>query len=146
MKKVLFTLVILMSVFTAKAFEFDGIDLNAKYIDVVREVAAKGYTFDTTKGCLTGQCQGQEVFLYFNLEDAKDKSKIGQLIVEFGMPSGASSINDVTNIFNIIYHQTGAENGVTSYLVDKDGTTLNVTSKGNNIVLTYSTPNYKGKK
>ena len=46
MKKVLFTLVILMSVFTAKAFEFDGIDLNAKYIDVVREVAAKGATVE----------------------------------------------------------------------------------------------------
>ena len=146
MKKLLFTLVALMTVFSAKAFEFDGIDLNAKYLDVAREVAAKGYVFDNTKGCLTGQCQGQEVFLYFNVEDVKEKTKIGQLIVEFGMPSANSSIKDVTNIFNIIYHQTKSENGVTSYLVDKDGTTLDVTSKGNNIVLTYSTPNYKAKK
>lgn len=146
MKKLLFTLVALITVFSAKAFEFDGIDLNAKYLDVAREVAAKGYVFDNTKGCLTGQCQGQEVFLYFNVEDVKEKTKIGQLIVEFGMPSANSSIKDVTNIFNIIYHQTKSENGVTSYLVDKDGTTLDVTSKGNNIVLTYSTPNYKAKK
>ena len=146
MKKILFSLFALMTVFSAKAFEFDGIDLNAKYMDVAREVAAKGYAFDTTKGCLTGQCQGQEVFLYFNLEDVKEKNKIGQLIVEFGMPSGSSSIKDVINIFNIIYHQTKSENGVTSYLVDNDGTTLDVTSKGNNIILTYSTPNYKAKK
>ena len=142
MKKLLVMFFAMISVFSAKAFEFDGIDLNAKYLDVTREVAAKGYKFDSTKGCLTGLCQGQEIFLYFNLEDVIEKNKIGQLIVEFGMPT---EIKDIINIFNIIYHQTGAENGVTSYQVDNDGTTLDVASKGNNIVLTYSTPNYKKK-
>ena len=147
MKKFLVSLFALVSVFSAKAFEFDGIDLNAKFLDVTREVASKGYVFDAAKGCLTGQCQGQEIFLYFNTEDVKEKSKIGQLTVEFGMPTDAtSSLKNVIRLFNISYHQTAAANGVTTYLVDKDETTLDVTSKGNNVVLTYSTPNYKPKK
>ena len=48
--------------------------------------------------------------------------------------------------FNVIYHQTANANGVATYSVDTDGTTLDVCAKGNSVVLTYNTPSYKPKK
>ena len=139
-----------MSVFTAKAFVFDGIDLNGTIVQVTREVAQKGYIFDIEKQCLKGNCQGTEIYLSFNTEDTKDKTKIGQLIVEIPMAANATeaaaAYKNVTMLFNVIYHQTANANGVATYSVDTDGTTLDVCAKGNSVVLTYNTPSYKPKK
>ena len=139
-----------MSVFTAKAFVFDGIDLNGTIVQVTREVAQKGYIFDIEKQCLKGNCQGTEIYLSFNTEDTKDKTKIGQLIVEIPMAANATeaaaAYKNVTMLFNVIYHQTANANGVATYSVDADGTTLDVTAKDNSVVLTYNTPSYKPKK
>ena len=150
MKKLLVSLVALMSVFTAKAFVFDGIDLNGTIVQVTREVAQKGYIFDIEKQCLKGNCQGTEIYLSFNTEDTKDKTKIGQLIVEIPMAANATeaaaAYKNVTMLFNVIYHQTANANGVATYSVDTDGTTLDVCAKGNSVVLTYNTPSYKPKK
>lgn len=146
MKKILFTLIALMSVFSAKAFVFDGIDLNGDILKVTREVAAKGYFFDLEKQCLKGNCQGTEIFLKFNTEDSKDAKKIGQLIVEVPMKN-ASSEADVKMLLNVMYHQVESSvAGATRYSVDADGTTLDVTMNGNNLVLTYNTPYYKASK
>ena len=139
-----------MSVFTAKAFVFDGIDLNGTIVQVTREVAQKGYIFDIEKQCLKGNCQGTEIYLSFNTEDTKDKTKIGQLIVEIPMAANATeaaaAYKNVTMLFNVIYHQTANANGVATYSVDTDGTTLDVCAKGNSVVLTYNTPSFKPKK
>ena len=150
MKKLLVSLFALMSVFTAKAFVFDGIDLNGTIVQVTREVAQKGYIFDIEKQCLKGNCQGTEIYLSFNTEDTKDKTKIGQLIVEIPVAANATeaaaAYKNVTMLFNVIYHQTANANGVATYSVDTDGTTLDVCAKGNSVVLTYNTPSYKPKK
>lgn len=144
MKKFIVMLFAMISVVSAKAFEFDGIDLNATTVKVTRDVASKGYTYDIEKGCLKGICNGQEIYLSFNTEDVKEKNKIGQLIVDVPMDS-ADALKNVTMIFNVIYHQTSTANGVSTYLVDADGTTLDVKANGASIVLTYSTPNYSKK-
>ena len=150
MKKLLVSLFALMSAVTEKAFVFDGIDLNGTIVQVTREVAQKGYIFDIEKQCLKGNCQGTEIYLSFNTEDTKDKTKIGQLIVEIPMAANATeaaaAYKNVTMLFNVIYHQTANANGVATYSVDSDGTTLDVCSKGNSVVLTYNTPSYKPKK
>ena len=58
----------------------------------------------------------------------------------------AAAYKNVTMLFNVIYHQTANANGVATYSVDTDGTTLDVCAKGNSVVLTYNTPSYKPKK
>lgn len=150
MKKFLVSLFALLSVFSAKAFVFDGIDLNGSVVQVTREVAAKGYIFDIEKQCLKGTCQGTEIYLTFNTEDTKEKNKIGQLIVEIPMAANdaeaSQAYKNVTMLFNVIYHQLSNANGVATYSVDADGTTLDVKAKGNSVILTYNTPAYKGKK
>lgn len=147
MKKFLIVLFALVSVVSAKAFKFDGIDLNSNTVQVTREVAAKGYVFDLEKQCLKGNCQGQEIYLTFNTEDTKEKNKIGQLIVEIPMAQDTAeatqALKNATMIFNVIYHQISDANGIVTYSVDEDGTTLELKGNGNNIVLTYSTPYYK---
>lgn len=147
MKKVLFTLFALMTVFSAKAFVFDGIDLNGSVVQITREVASKGYTYNIEKQCLTGVCQGTEIYLKFNTTDTKDPKKLGQLIVEIPMGAtaaeSATAYKNITMLFNVIYHQTANANGVSSYSVDEDGTTLDVKNEGNSVVLYYNTPSYK---
>lgn len=151
MKKVLFILVALFTTFSAKAFVFDGINLSNDVLQVTRDVASRGYVYDIEKNCLKGSCQGTEIYLKFNTEETKDKKKIGQLIVEVPMVATAAeapvALKNATMVFNVIYHQTTpAPANATRYAVDEDGTTLDVTMDGVNMILTYTTPYYKAKK
>ena len=116
MKKILFALFAMLSCISANAAIFDGIDLNANRIQVMREISVKGYVYDEAKDCLTGKCQGTEIFLSFNLEDTKDKNKIGQLIIE-----------------------------VPTADVDPDGTTMVLEKTATGVKLIYNTPYYEKK-
>lgn len=129
----------------ANAYEFDGIDLNAPQQQVTREISTKGYTYDTQKNCLVGNCQGTEISLSLNLYDVTESGRVGQLIVDIPF-SEKNSVTTATTLFNIIYHQISSSNGVTTYAVSNDGTTMNLTTTKTGIRLVYNTPYYKAKK
>ena len=128
----------------ANAYEFDGIDLNGKQQQVSREISTKGYVYDSQKGCLTGNCQGKQIYLSLNTTDVSEAGRVGQLIVEIPF-ADAKEIQAATTVFNVIYHQTANENGVVTYSVDKDGTTMALTQSATGIKLVYNTPYYKNK-
>ena len=129
---------------TASAHIFDGIDLNANRIQVMREISVKGYIYDEAKDCLKGVCQGTEIYLSFNLEDTKEKNKIGQLIVDVPMKN-ATAFEDACMILNVIYHMTANGNGTATYACDTDGTTLDLVKTGEGVKLVYNTPYYQKK-
>lgn len=129
----------------ANAYEFDGIDLNAPQQQVTREISSKGYTYNNEKNCLVGNCQGIEINLSLNLYDVSESGHVGQLIVDVPL-SDKNAISTATTVFNVIYHQIGSSNGVTTYAVSNDGTTMNLTNTNSGIRLTYNTPYYKVKK
>ena len=141
MKKILFALFAMLSCISANADIFDGIDLNANRIQVMREISVKGYVYDEAKDCLTGKCQGTEIFLSFNLEDTKDKNKIGQLIIE--VPT--ADFQNSALIFNVGYHQIAAGNNTFTYDVDPDGTTMVLEKTATGVKLIYNTPYYEKK-
>lgn len=148
MKKILISLVATMMAFlapsVANAYEFDGIDLNAPQQQVTREISSKGYIYNQETGCLVGNCQGTQISLSLNLFDVTESGHVGQLIVEVPFDDNAS-VNAATTMFNIIYHQTSNSNGVITYAVSKDGTTMTLTTTKNGIRLAYNTPYYKAK-
>lgn len=128
------------------AFDFDGIDLNQPFIKVAQEISKRGYAYDSERNCLKGVCKGTEIYLSFNYLDVKKKGMVGQLIVEIPMKEAGQALQNVTELFNVIYHQVEQAPGVISYEVDKDGTLLHLSQKGGSILLTYNTPYYKEKR
>lgn len=147
MKKLLFLMMTVLFCVKADAFVFDGIDLNANYLQIMRAISAKGYAYDQTKDCLVGKCQGTEIFLSFNLQDTSDKKKIGQMNIEIPMGANAAeaavAYKNAAGIFNVIYHQEGTNGGAITYKVDEDGTTMTLVQTEKGIRLTYNTPYYK---
>ncbi|MCM1079994.1 MAG: hypothetical protein NC344_11075 [Bacteroidales bacterium] len=142
MKKIFFALVALMMSICAHAFDFDGIDLNGNVVEITRQISAKGYVYDEANDCLKGICQGTEIYLTINYQDVKQKNKIGQLMVDIPMKSD-DALSDVAMTFNVIYHQVANSNGIYTYQIGDDGTTLALSKTNNGIRLTYSTPYYK---
>lgn len=143
MRKFLILIVLALYSFSASAFDFDGISLNLPYIKVAQEISKRGYAYDSDKNCLTGNCQGTEIYLYINYLDVKKPRMVGQLIVEIPMTNNKQSLEDATTLFNVVYHQVSKSNSSVTYEVDKDGTQLVVSQKGSSIFLTYNTPFYK---
>lgn len=143
MKKFILAMFALVLSISANAFEFDGIDLNGSMLSITRNISLRGYVNDDATKCLKGNCQGKEIFLSFNYVDVTQKGKLGQLFVEIPMEE-KNALKTIVEIFNVIYHQVESE-GATTYLVDNDGTTVSVESKGKSIRLTYNTPYYKVK-
>lgn len=141
MKKILFTLFTMFCCMTASAHIFDGIDLNGNISQITRAISLKGYTTDATTNKLKGNCQGTEIFLTLNYKDVTEKNKLGQLIID--VPMKTTDVTAVSTVFNVIYHQTANANGVYTYVVDEDGTTMTLQTQGNGIRLTYNTPYYK---
>lgn len=130
----------------ARAFDFDGIDLNQPFMKVAQEISKRGYAYDSDRNCLKGICKGTEIYLSFNYVDVKKKGMVGQLIVEIPMKNAGEALHNVTELFNVIYHQVEQAPGIVSYEVDKDGTLLHLSQKDGSILLTYNTPYYKVKK
>lgn len=130
----------------ARAFDFDGIDLNQPFMKVAQEISKRGYAYDSDRNCLKGICKGTEIYLSFNYVDVKKKGMVGQLIVEIPMKNAGEALHNVTELFNVIYHQVEQTPGIVSYEVDKDGTLLHLSQKDGSILLTYNTPYYKVKK
>ena len=131
---------------SAHAFDFDGIDLNQPFMKVAQEISKRGYAYDSDRNCLKGICKGTEIYLSFNYVDVKKKGMVGQLIVEIPMKNAGEALHNVTELFNVIYHQVEQAPGIVSYEVDKDGTLLHLSQKDGSIILTYNTPYYKVKK
>lgn len=129
----------------ANAYEFDGIDLNAPQQQVTREISSKGYVYNQELNCLVGNCQGTEIHLSLNLYDVTEVGHVGQLIVDVPL-TAKSDVQAATTIFNIIYHQISSSNGITTYSVSNDGTTMSLSSTKTGIRLTYNTPYYNTKK
>ena len=147
MKKLFVMLAMLMASFaSARAFDFDGIDLNQPFMKVAQEISKRGYAYDSDRNCLKGICKGTEIYLSFNYVDVKKKGMVGQLIVEIPMKNAGEALHNVTELFNVIYHQVEQTPGIVSYEVDKDGTLLHLSQKDGSIILTYNTPYYKVKK
>lgn len=138
MKKIFLALVAITMCINASAFKFDGIDLNKNYFEIAREISAKGYVYDDKNDCLTGNCQGTTIVLRLVAE----KTKLSQLIVDVPMTE-KDAAKSVEKIFTVVYHLISSENGVCTYSVDEDGTTLAVSNTANGIRLTYNTPNAK---
>lgn len=149
MKKLFITFAALCMTFlaatNANAYEFDGIDLNAPQQQVTREISSKGYVYDQEKNCLVGDCQGTKINLSLNLYDVTETGHVGQLIVDVPFAEKGSAAT-ATTIFNIIYHQISSSNGVTTYAVSNDGTTMTLSTTKTGIRLVYNTPYYKAKK
>lgn len=146
-KRFFFAAVLALSSFTgAQAFDFDGIDLNSPYMRVAQEISKRGYYFDVDRNCLKGNCQGTEIYLNINYIDVTKKGMVGQLVVEIPMKDNTNSMESVTTIFNVVYHQVDKTDKSVTYEVDHDGTKLILTQKGNSLFLTYNTPYYKVKK
>lgn len=141
MKKLFILMAMMLTAFVANAFDFDGINLNAPYGTVAQEISKRGYTYDSERNCLKGNCQGTEIYLSFNYIDVTKKNMVGQLIVEIPMPNTDEAIKSAATIFNVVYHQVAPN----TYAVSNDGTKLIISKKGNSIILTYNTPYYKEK-
>lgn len=137
MKKFFLAFTALVMSLSANAFEFDGIDLNANYFEIARQISAKGYVYDDVNDCLKGNCQGTEITLRLKAE----KSKLGQLIVD--IPMTGNAFENVTKTFNVVYHIISTDNASCTYAVSNDGTTLVVSATANGVRLTYNTPNLK---
>lgn len=145
MKKFFLSLAVMLTSISAFAFEFDGINLNDDALKVTRAISAKNYVTDPTRNCLKGNCQGNEIYLSFNLDDVSTKGKVGQLIVDVPMKN-AEAYDNCISLLNVIYHQINkSDNGIV-YAVDKDGTTLLVQKGSDGVKMTYNTPYYKTKK
>jgi len=144
MKKLFLALVALVMSLSANAFEFDGIDLNASMLSITRSISLRGYVNDEANGGLKGDCQGQTIYLRFNWEDVSQRGKCGKLYVDVPQKD-ANALDVITSTFNVIYHQVGSVDGVKTYLVDNDGTTLSVEANSYGIRYTYTTPYYKAK-
>ena len=142
MKKMVIALFSLLMSVSANAFEFDGIDLNASVGEITRMVSSKGYVFDEATNSLKGNCHGKEIRLSFDYVNVTKPSRLGQLIVDVP-ETEANALDIIVTTFNIIYHQVSAEGGVFSYVVDKDGTVLNVSKTADGIRLAYDTPYHK---
>lgn len=145
MKKFFLSLAIMLTSISAFAFEFDGISLNDDALKVTRAISAKNYVTDPTRNCLKGVCQGNEIYLSFNLDDVTTKGKVGQLIVDVPMKS-ADAFENCSTLLNVIYHQVAKGTDSITYAVDKDGTTLVLQKSAEGVKLTYNTPYYKAKK
>lgn len=141
MKKLFILMAMMLTAFVANAFDFDGINLNAPYGTVAQEISKRGYTYDSERNCLKGNCQGTEIYLSFNYIDVTKKNMVGQLIVEIPMPNTDEALKSAATIFNVVYHQVAPN----TYAVSNDGTKLIISKKGNSIILTYNTPYYKEK-
>lgn len=141
MKKLFILMAMMLTAFVANAFDFDGINLNAPYGTVAQEISKRGYVYDSERNCLKGNCQGTEIYLSFNYIDVTKKNMVGQLIVEIPIDNTAEALKSAATIFNVVYHQVSPN----TYAVDKDGTQLIISQKGNSIILTYNTPYYKKK-
>lgn len=129
-----------------RAFDFDGINLNAPYVHVVKEIAKRGYYYDEARNCLKGNCQGTEIYLSINYIDVSKQGMIGQLFVEIPMEGTNQALTNVSTLLNVVYHQVAHDENSVTYAVDKDGTQLVITQKGTSVMLTYNTPYYKVKK
>jgi len=145
MKKCLFLLTLMMISVSAFAFEFDGINLNDDAVKVTRAISAKNYVTDPVRNCLKGVCQGNEIYLTFNMTDVSTKGKVGQLIIDVPMKN-AEAFQNCRDLLNVIYHQVSKETDGVTYAVDQDGTTLVLQKSTDGIKLTYNTPYYKAKK
>lgn len=146
LKRILLLLTIVLSATRVSAFDFDGIDLNRPYIEVAQAISKLGYSYDGDRNCLRGFCQGTEIYISINYIDVTKKRMIGQFIVEIPIEHTDHSYTGVTTLFNVIYHQVDKDAHSITYQVDKDGTQLVVSQKGNSIFLTYNTPYYKYRK
>ncbi len=144
MKKIFMILATLFLSLNASAFEFDGIDLNGKVVDITRQISQKGYVYDDALKCLKGNCQGNEIYLTINHTDVTEKNRLGQLMVDVPMP-GNAYVN-VVKIFDVVYHRTDRTADTTTYSVSDDGTVLIVSATAQGVRLTYNTPYYKAKK
>jgi len=145
MKKFFLSLAVMLTSISAFAFEFDGINLNDDAIKVTRAISTKNYVTDPVRNCLKGNCQGNEIYLSFNLEDVTTKGKVGQLIVDVPMKN-AEAYDNCIGLLNVIYHQVSKDDSGIVYAVDKDGTTLLLQKSSEGVKLTYNTPFYKAKK
>lgn len=145
MKKFFLSLAVMLMSVSAFAFEFDGINLDDDAVKVTRAISAKNYVTDPSRNCLKGVCQGNEIYLSFNLDDVSTKGKVGQLIVDVPMKS-AEAFDNCTGLLNVIYHQVTKDNNGITYAVDKDGTTMLLQKTDEGVKLTYNTPYYKAKK
>ncbi|MCR5314066.1 MAG: hypothetical protein K6E54_10600 [Bacteroidaceae bacterium] len=144
MKKLLFFLLTIVSFTNAKAFKFDGIDLNGTQQQVAREISMKGYVYDDATKSLKGNCHGMNIFLSLDQDNVSDKSKIGRLIVDIPMTT-ENAIEDAVVIFNVIYHRIASISGNATYSVDDDGTIMELKKTQKGIQLIYVTPNYNAK-
>ena len=142
MKKLLSIAIMFLSALGCQAFDFDGISLNNSYYKVAQEISKRGYAYDEGRNCLKGNCQGTEIYLSINYHDVKKKGKVGQLIVEVPIQNEENALSHAISLFNVVYHQAPSQDGTISYLLDKDGTTLQVTQRGSSLFLTYNTPYY----
>lgn len=145
MKKFFLAMVALVMSISANAFQFDGIDLNGSVAEITRQISSKGYSFDESRNCLVGKCQGTEIYLSFNYVDVTKQGRLGQLIVDVPM-SEADALEVISKTFNVVYHQIAKGEKSYSYSVSEDGTVLIVSKIANGIRLTYNTPYYKAKK
>jgi len=127
------------------AFEFDGINLNEKTLDVTRQVAKRGYVTDPARNCFKGLCKGKEIFLSFDFENITEKNHVGALMVDVPM-NHAEAYETCVEMLNVIYHQVEATAAGTKYVVDKDGTEMLLSKTKDGVRLTYYTNYFKGTK
>lgn len=141
MKKLFVVMAAMVMTLSASAFEFDGIDLNARVNKITSEIAKRGYAYDENADAFTGLCRGTQIAMKLNWKDVSEAGKLGQLIVDVPM-NEQNALNVVTKMFNVIYHV--AEGGKANvYNLSSDGTTLEVVSTANGVRLIYNTPFYK---
>ncbi len=136
---------IMLCTYSTRAFDFDGIDLNQRYITVAQEISKRGYSYDSERNCLKGICQGTEIYISINYIDVSKRGMVGQLIVEIPIANASTSFVGITTLLNVIYHQVTKDTKSVTYAADKDGTQLVVSQKGESVFLTYNTPYYKVK-
>lgn len=144
MKRITLFALLMLLPFIANAFEFDGIDLNGSYNKIIQEIAKRGYTYNHERNCLQGDCHGVHIYMSANYLDVSQSGNLGQLIVDIPTEDKSETVEKYyLQLLNILYHQVDSEDGVPTYLVDKDGTVLKVHVLDGFARLTYNTPYYK---
>lgn len=145
MKKFLTTMFALLITAGAYAFEFDGINLNGKVLEISREISKRGYSQDYETNTLKGNCRGTDIYLSYNYVDVSQPGRIGEFYVDIDTKE-PNALEVMRTTFNIIYHVGATKNGVNIYDVSDDGTKLTVTEGPRGVRLTYITPFYKAPK
>lgn len=143
MKKFLVIAACTLASVAAQAYDFDGIDLNGRVIDISKQLAHKGYIYDAETGRLSSNGGGQATYITLEYDRVTQAGRLGRLIVDMPM-SDPSAPQVVATTFAVLYSALPSQPDKPKYQVAADGTTATIQPTDNGVRIVYTTPYYEG--